>query len=98
MRDDKNLTLLVTRVFLGLGLVSVAISVVFSVSYVRSMRELRSLQAQMSSVANTRQVIQAVVSESIEYSKRNPAIDPILQGIGVKPRPAGSPAPTKGGK
>ncbi len=67
-----------------------------------NMREFRRLQAQANYINTQRARAQAVLNEAMEYSKKNPAIDPILQSIGAKPRP-NMPAPSvtppaKGGK
>lgn len=54
--------------------------------YVRSTKKLQTLQAQANVITQYRTVIQSLANEAIEYSKRNPAIDPILQDIGLKVR------------
>lgn len=51
----------------------------------RGTGELRGLQAQAARVENSRNLLRAIAAESIEYSKRNPAIDPVLQSVGLKP-------------
>jgi hypothetical protein len=51
------------------------------------------LQSQLSLIQRNRTIIQSMAEDAIEYSKRNPAIDPILQQHNVKPKPA-APAPT----
>jgi hypothetical protein len=63
-------------------------------SLISSSRELRGLQTQMAIRNNSVQMIQVLAAESVEYSKRNPAIDPILEWIGAKPRTGASNAPT----
>jgi hypothetical protein len=79
---------------LGLTAVSLAISVACTLVHVRTVGELRSLQAQ-SVLINQRQAqAQAVAAAALEYSKRDPGIDPILITVGAKIRPASAaPAP-----
>lgn len=55
-------------------------------------KKSRALQAQAANINNTRLVMDALAKETIEYSKKNPAIDPILISIGLKPNPAGAAA------
>lgn len=53
-------------------------------------RQLRKLQPQLVNIQYTQNVINGLAVELVEYSKQNPAIDPILQQVGLKP---GKPAP-----
>lgn len=62
--------------------------------YMRGAGELRGLQAQAARVENSRNLLRAIAAESVEYSKRNPAIDPILQAVGLK-QGAAAPKATK---
>ena len=67
----------------------------------RNMREYRKLQGRAAYISTQRARAQAVLNEALEYSKRNPAIDPLLQALGAKPRPATAPPmtpSTKAGK
>ena len=58
--------------------------------HIKGTGELRGLQAQAARVENSRNLLRALAGESLEYSKRNPAIDPLLQSVGLKP---GTPTP-----
>jgi len=62
--------------------------------YMRGMGELRGLQAQAARVENSRNLLRLIAAESVEYSKRNPAIDPLLQSVGLK-QGAATPKATK---
>ena len=75
-----------------LGL-SAVLSVIFCALYVSSTRQLRLLQGQMTIINGRTSSITALANEAMEYSKRNPAIDPILEATGLKPSKT-SPAPT----
>ena len=64
--------------------------------YNADMRELRGLQAQLTFIANRRAASQALVGEAVEYSKRNPAIIPLLESFGIQfqnPAPAAAAKP-----
>jgi hypothetical protein len=93
--DMKNSPL--TTVLLGLLTVSALASVVLCWLYISSTRQVRALQTQVNIINNNRTVMTALANDAIEYSKRNPAIDPILESIGLKagktPAPA-TPKPT----
>ena len=64
-----------------------------SVRYFFSVRELQRLQQQYAFINNTRSTVQALAQEAVEYGKRNPAIEPILQQFDLKPKAPGSGAP-----
>jgi hypothetical protein len=48
-------------------------------------RQLRQLQPQLVNIQYTQNVINGLAVDVVEYSKHNPAIDPILQQVGLKP-------------
>ncbi len=81
--DMKNNSL--TTILLGVLTVSTLLSVGFCWRYVASTRELRTLQTQASMINNNRTMINSLASDAVEYSKKNPAIDPILESVGLKP-------------
>jgi hypothetical protein len=61
-------------------------------------RELQALEFQYQAMNQTSAAVQSLVNEAVEYSRRNPAIDPLLQQFDLKPRqpsptPPGQPAP-----
>ena len=60
-------------------------------------RELQLLKSQFQWMNRTTSTVQALADESADYSRRNPAIVPILDQYGVKvplrPAPAANPAP-----
>ena len=75
---------LITFLLAALGM-SAVLSVIFCALYVSSTRELRLLQGQMTFINGRINSVTALANEALEYSKRNPAIDPILESIGMKP-------------
>ena len=80
-----------TTVLLGVLTVSALLSVGFCWRYVSNARELRSLQTQANLINNNRTMINSLANDTVEYSKKNPAIDPILESVNLKP---GKSAPT----
>lgn len=62
------------------------LSLVLCWSYISSARQLRALQTQLAILNNNRQMVQVLAAEAVEYGKRNPAIDPILEWMGAKPQ------------
>jgi hypothetical protein len=93
-RTDMKNNPLVT-ILLGLLTLSVLGSVVLCWLYISNTRELRSLQAQASMINNNRTVINALANDTVEYSKKHPAIDPILESVGLKPSNAAQPPTNK---
>jgi hypothetical protein len=91
----KNSPLL--KVLLALSTVSVLLSVALCFFFISEARQLRYLQSQIAIANNTSARVNGLVGEALEYSKKNPAIDPVLEGIGAKAgknTPAPAVAPT----
>jgi hypothetical protein len=80
-------------VLLGVLAISALASVVLCVFYVNGVRELRGLQGQMAAVQNNRVLATQLVADLMEYSKKNPAVVPLLESVGFKAQ-AGSAAPS----
>ena len=47
-------------------------------------RDLRRLQPRIIEINANLNVAQALLNDTLEYSKRNPAIDPLLQSMNLK--------------
>lgn len=78
--------------------VSVLASIGLTVSWFSSTREVRRLQqmyASVQAINNSRAVLNALANDALEYSKRNPAINPILESAGIRQAAAGAPAPNQ---
>ena len=85
-----------TAILLTVLLVNVLATAVLAFGYIWQMREAQRLQAQINSINQTRNLVQTLANEALEYSKRNPAIDPLLQSVGLKaPKPAPVSPPAK---
>ncbi len=76
--------------------VSALASVIMCWAYISKTRELRALETQTAFINQNRAVINALLNDTIEYSKRNPAMIPVLESVGWKtggaaaaPKPAG---------
>ena len=74
-----------TTILLGVLTLSALASVVLCWLNISNTRELRSLQTQATLINNNKAFINALVSESMEYSKTHHDIDPILESVGLKP-------------
>ena len=83
----------VLPILVGVLFVCGAMTAAFSFWYFISIKELQRLQAQYVGINNNRNAVQSLAAEAVEYSKRNPAIDPILFEFDVKSRTA-APTPT----
>jgi len=85
-----------TAILLTVLLVNVLATAVLSFGYIWQMREAQRLQAQINNINQARNMIQALANDAVEYSKRNPSIDPLLQSVGLKaPKPAPTAPPAK---
>src|SRR5262249_14084582 len=63
-------------------------SVWVSINYYFSSRELQGLQATALYMNGVLSAAQSLANEAVEYSRRNPAIDPILFQFELKAKPA----------
>lgn len=55
-------------------------------------RKLREIHTQAAMIQQNRFVISRLQADLLEYSKKNPAIDPILESTGLKPKSAAGPS------
>jgi hypothetical protein len=73
----------VTGILLALLFVSVLSLAFLSTRYVFSVREYRRLQSELVSAENNRSRMRLLVADCLEYRKRNPAIDAVLQSANL---------------
>jgi hypothetical protein len=83
MKNNQLIAMLVGILFITTG---VAGFLVFQ--YHSAHHKFQQVQAEFN---NTRALIQAISADTVEYSKKNPAIDPILKSFNLIP---GNPAPS----
>lgn len=84
MKSNALASLLVA--LLALSLISAAI---MTITFRRHTAQARSLQGRLNEIQNTERVLQLIANESVEYSRKNPALAPILSQFGL-----GSPTQT----
>lgn len=73
-----------TATFLGMLLVSTLFTAVLTYRYIASLRKLRGLQPVIVQINYSRNFVQALVNETQEYSKKYPALEPLLQSVAQK--------------
>lgn len=71
---------------LGVFLVCAFYTVWLSVVYYSSLRSLQESQYQYARVDQTQNALDALLNESVEYSKKHPSLEPIVQKF-LKPKP-----------
>ena len=64
-------------------------------SYISKSRELRQYQTKLNFIQYRQAGINALASDAVAYSKDHPAIDPILESMGVKQSKAAATNATK---
>ena len=84
-------------VLMVLLIASLVINAGLSYQYLRSVRKLQEMQSVRLQINRVLTVFQAMVGDSVEYGKRNPAIMPILQPVLAKAAPA-TPTPPPAAK
>jgi hypothetical protein len=83
MKNSPLITIL-----LGVLAVSALAAVVLCWLNISNTRELRSLQAQATLINNNKAFINALVNETVEYSKTHHEIDPLLESMRLIPAKA----------
>ena len=73
-------------------MISLAVVAILCAQYYFKSRELRNLQGLATGYQNNETMVNLLVNDCMEYSKINPAIDPILVSINAKPGKAAAPA------
>ena len=63
-----------------LGVIAV-MSLWYCYGYFKNVREIRRNQTEITTVNYRQQVFSMLVNEAAEYSKRNPALEPILRSL-----------------
>jgi hypothetical protein len=86
MRNNSTVAALIGVLFVC-GLVTVWISLRF----VFSALELQKIEAHALAINKVRNATQGLANDCLEYSKRNPAILPVLQPFLTMPKPATQP-------
>ena len=84
-----------TTILLAVLTVSALASVVLCWLNISNTRELRSLQTQASQINNNRAIINALVNDTMEYSKTHHEIDPVLESVNLKPGKSAPPPASK---
>lgn len=92
---------LFTTVLTWLLATSVILSIVFCLQFVFRTRELRTLQGEMARYQNTHAMLNVLLNDLAAYSRRDPAINPILESLGIRmgrTNPAAATAPKPSAK
>ena len=73
-----------TALLVGLLFVSAVAAAVQVLRLSFATRDLRRIQPRVVEINSRLSVAQALLNDTLEYSKRNPAIDPLLQAMNFK--------------
>jgi type II secretory pathway pseudopilin PulG len=91
MKKTDTVTLALVGLLAGL----VVASMLQCYRYVRSLNAVQALQvqgqklqAQWLEANRNREIVRAMATDALEFSKKNSAIDPLLQQLDLKPKPA----------
>lgn len=72
--------------------ISLLLSVIFCLQYTFQARELRRISGQVNHINMYRNWVQALAADCLQYSEKNPAINPILQSVGLTNSTVAKPA------
>jgi hypothetical protein len=84
---------LIGPALVGLLIASAVFNLWASVRTFFTLREIYKLQAWTQHIRTTLSASQSLAADAVEYSKTHPAIDPVLQQIGIKAKPTTTPTP-----
>lgn len=84
-----------TTFLLVVLVISSLASVLFCGLYVHYAMQLRDAQRAAATAQNYRATFASLMSDVMEYSRKNQAIDPLLETAGFKPKPGTAKAPGK---
>ena len=93
MKNSRVITVLVMTACV-LGIVVLGFAVLYEVHY----RDLRKLQKPLQEAQTSKNLVNLLASDALEYSKTHPAIDSILAPVGVKGAKPSTPAGKSGSK
>ena len=79
-------------VLAGIAVVLAILCAVFAERYAFATRDLRRIEPQYTAINARLNLAQSLLNETLEYSKRNPTIDPLLLSLNLK---TNSPAPAR---
>lgn len=79
MKSNSVVSLLMAILF-----INVAVTAYLAYDLVQTTRIQERLARQRAQVQQEWELFQRLVNDTLEYSKRNPAIDPVLQSLGLK--------------
>jgi hypothetical protein len=94
MKKTDTVTLALVGLLTGLVVASMGQCYQFvrSLSTVETLQvQGQKLQGQWAVATRNREMLRAMATDALEFSKKNPAIDPLLQQLELKPKP-GAPA------
>ncbi len=74
-----------TTVLLGLLVISALLSIGMFWGLILKENQLRDVRLAATRINNNRALLGPLANDVLEYSKKNPAIDPILEAAGFKP-------------
>jgi len=80
MRDTPGVVLV------GALCLSALLAIWLSIDHFLTVNALQKLYVRQAEINHLNAAAQALANEAIDYSKRNPAVDPILQQFDLKPR------------
>jgi hypothetical protein len=72
--------------------VSALLAVWLSVRWFFSVKEVQELQAEHARISNARAAAQGLANDTVQYARKNPAIEPLLTEFNLRPMTNQSPA------
>lgn len=73
---------------LGAVLIGALATAGLAVYYVRNVKKLQRLQIQAAVINQNRAIMRDLTTEAMEYSKRNPAMERVLDSVGIRQKAA----------
>ncbi len=89
MKTNPLVSVLIAALF-----INTAATAIFTYQYMRALHNLSVRQYQRARISQGVATFQSLVSDTVEYSKKNPAVLPALRVLGISPAKNNPSAPT----
>ena len=71
------------NILLGVLAILAVWSLIYVFSYNAKATKLRQLQLEVNRINSKQQILSLLVNDAVEYSKTHPAMEPVLQSVGI---------------
>ena len=97
MANNKSVILILVGAVAAVAAVDLFFTISYNFTYLKLHRQQPTVMEASARRNQMGTLVQVLAADLVEYSKKNPAIDPLLQSFNIKAGP-GNPGPAKAAK